>query len=518
MASHDIGRRDVVVVGGGHNSLVAATLLARAGLSVVILEQQEAVGGAAVSGHRFEGVDVSVSPYAYLVSLFPDALAAALGVDLRLLRRHIASCTPVGGEALVVDNLDAETTSRSFSAAGLDKEFDHWSSWQTVMRRVAVAVAPTLMEPLRPASFFRDLLGAETWELLTARPLGDGLGDFFRSDLVQGLVLTDGLIGTFAPSRDTSLRHNRCFLYHVIGNGTGDWRVPVGGMGALTGTLAHAALRDGVEVHTRRRVVGIDGDGTTVQVVTEAGDRYRAAVALWGAAPLLLQRLMPAGVPASEPEGAQVKLDMVVRRLPRLACAVPPETAFAGTLHVNERLTQLDAAWEQGRSGSLPSPVPCEVYCHSLTDPSVVGPQLRSAGIHTLGLFALQTPARVFNGPQATARERAVEACLDSLQSVLAEPLLDCILPDASGNPCIEAHTPADLIDELGLPGGNIFHGELRWPWAETDEEAGLWGVETAVDNVFLCGSGARRGGGVSGLGGHNAAMATLAHLRRTRR
>jgi phytoene dehydrogenase-like protein len=81
---------------------------------------------------------------------------------------------------------------------------------------------------------------------------------------------------------------------------------------------------------------------------------------------------------------------------------------------------------------------------------------------------------------------------------------------DAAGAPCLEARTPLELEAELGLPGGNIFHRELRWPFAEAPEEVGTWGVETARANVFLCGAGARRGGGVSGIPGHNAAMAVL--------
>jgi len=514
------GETDVVIVGGGHNSLVAATLLARAGRSVVVLEQADHLGGAAVSSRPFEGVDVTVSPYAYLVSLFPDELASELGVDLRLLRRRVASCTPDGDQALVVDNLDAEATVDSFAAVGAQADFENWASWRALTGHIAASVAPTLLQPLRPAEFFRDRLGAEAWGLLTSRPLGDSLDDAFESDLVRGLVLTDGLIGTFASSGDEDLRQNRCFLYHVMGNGTGEWLVPVGGMGAITDALAHAARRAGAVLHVRRPVVSVESDGRRAEVSTEGGDHYSCDVALWGAAPSALDRLLHGHSVGPAPEGAQVKVNMVVRRLPTLSAGVPPETAFSGTLHVNERRGQLDAAWEQARRGSFPAPVPCEVYCHSLTDPTVIGPQLRRSGAQTLTLFALQVPTRLFTGANMTTREGALSACLESFQSVLAEPLSDCLLSTDGGEPCIEVHTPVDLVGELGLPGGNIFHGELRWPWAETDDEVGGWGVETAIDNLFVCGAGSRRGGGVSGIGGHNAAMAVLdrLHPRRPRR
>jgi phytoene dehydrogenase-like protein len=74
----------------------------------------------------------------------------------------------------------------------------------------------------------------------------------------------------------------------------------------------------------------------------------------------------------------------------------------------------------------------------------------------------------------------------------------------------VEAKTPADLEREAGLPGGHIFHRDLSWPYAEAGDELGRWGVETEHERILLCGAGARRGGGVSGIPGHNAAMALL--------
>ena len=107
-------------------------------------------------------------------------------------------------------------------------------------------------------------------------------------------------------------------------------------------------------------------------------------------------------------------------------------------------------------------------------------------------------------------RRVALEAILRSLDSVLAEPVEDVLLRDADGNPCIEVRSPVDLEETVGLPGGNIYHRSLQWPWAEHDNEVGTWGVETPYANLLLAGAGARRGGGVSGIPGHNAARAVL--------
>jgi len=125
-------------------------------------------------------------------------------------------------------------------------------------------------------------------------------------------------------------------------------------------------------------------------------------------------------------------------------------------------------------------------------------------------VFGLHMPARLFRADPDGARARALAATLRSIDSALAEPLAGCLLPDANGQPCLEVMTPADLAAGTGLPGGHIWHTDLAWPFAEDDADVGRWGVETAHPRVLICGAGARRGGGVSGIGGHNAAMAIL--------
>jgi phytoene dehydrogenase-like protein len=203
---------------------------------------------------------------------------------------------------------------------------------------------------------------------------------------------------------------------------------------------------------------------------------------------------------------------MLLSRLPRLRDPrVTPEQAFTGTFHVNESYEQLQRAYEQAARGEIPAEPPCEMYCHSLTDPSILSAELQAAGAQTLTLFGLHMPARLFADAPAERKREAVAATLRSVDSVLAEPLEDCLWPDASGNPCLEALTPPELELQLGMPGGHIFHGDLAWPYAERPEEVGSWGVETDHPNIWLCGAGARRGGGVSGIPGHNAAQAVLA-------
>ncbi|WP_040790478.1 phytoene desaturase family protein [Nocardia paucivorans] len=506
---------DVVIVGGGHNGLVAAAYLAGAGKSVLVLERTGELGGAAVSERVFAGVDVRLSRYSYLVSLLPTRIVRDLGLRFATCRRRISSYTPVGDGGLLVDNGAPDRTRASFArVTGSDSEYEAWRRFYAMTGEVARKVFPTLTEPLPTRDELRDLVGASSWDALFERPLGETLERYFADDIVRGVVFTDALIGTFTHAHDPSLAQNRCFLYHVIGGGTGDWDVPVGGMGALRDALVAAARTAGAELVTDTAVTGLETDGRTAEVRFEAGT-VGARYVLVNVAPTELARLLGSEeVPKAE--GSQLKINMVLRRLPRLRdTAVDPGEAFAGTFHIAESYTQLERSYREAVSGRLPSVPPSEIYCHTLTDPSIRG---RGAdALHTLTLFGLHTPARIFENDPISRRVTAVDAVLAQLDAVLAEPIRDCLAVDAEGRPCLEARTPLDLERDIGLPGGHIFHGDLSFPYRSdvADDSASRWGVSTGLRNVFLCGSGAVRGGGVSGIGGHNAAMAVLEQTTR---
>jgi phytoene dehydrogenase-like protein len=133
-------------------------------------------------------------------------------------------------------------------------------------------------------------------------------------------------------------------------------------------------------------------------------------------------------------------------------------------------------------------------------------------GFHTLTLFALHLPASLFDIDHDEVKEIAVKRVLESLNEYLEKPIQDYLARDSDGKPCIEAKTPQELEVALGLPRGNIFHGNLQFPW-KTEDDDRKWGVETDSKRIFIAGSGAVRGGGVSGIAGHNAAMAALESL-----
>jgi phytoene dehydrogenase-like protein len=522
MAAGDTRDFDVVVVGGGHNGLIAAGYLARAGLRVRLLERLAQIGGAAVSAQAFDGVEVRVSRYSYLVSLLPPRIADDLGAPVRLARRRFSSYTPDPGTAgragLLVGSHGADT----FAAVGAAADERGFAEFYRRCRLVTQPLWPTLIEPLPTREQARRRVlaaggpdAAAAWRAIVDEPIGHAIADAVRNDLVRGVIATDALIGTFARIDEQSLRQNVCFLYHVLG---GDWNVPVGGMGSVTAALAAAAVRHGAEITTGADVYAVDPNGEVRYRSRDEEHLIRGRFVLAGVTPAVLAGLLgELGAPLAQ--GSQVKANMVLRRLPRLHdSGVTPEQAFAGTFHVNETWTQLDAAYSQPADGRPPDPLPCEAYCHSLTDPSILSAGLRDLGAQTLTVFGLHTPHSLFDSADPeTLRHQLTELVLESLNSVLAEPIQDVLLTDAHGRPCIETTTTLDLQRTLGMTEGNIFHGALSWPFADDDDAldtpARRWGVATAHQRIMLCGSGARRGGAVSGIGGHNAAMAVLASL-----
>ena len=344
---------DVVIVGGGHNGLVAAAYLAQAGKSVTLLERLDYVGGAAVSAQAFDGVDARLSRYSYLVSLLPERIIRELKLDIDLKRRRYSSYTPKPGteHGLLVDNADAAATAESFASVGAADDAIAWQGFYAGTAKLARALFPTVCEPLLTRSEAKRTVGDdELWDSIIERPIGETIEATFSNDLVRGVVLTDALIGNFVSAHDASLAANRCFLYHVIGGGTGDWDLPVGGMGVITGELARVARDAGATLLTGAEVTSVNPNGEVHYRHVGEEQVIQAGTVLANVAPYVLESLLAASGaelapraetslpdPTQRPEGAQVKVNLMLSRLPRLRdTTVDPTAAFGGTFHINE--------------------------------------------------------------------------------------------------------------------------------------------------------------------------------------
>ena len=505
---------DAIIIGSGHNGLVAACYLALSGKKVIILEKNDYIGGATTSIEAFKGVDARLSRYSYLVSLLPDQIIRDLSLNFTTISRTVSSYTPYfddeGDKGLLINrNFDEETKESLSLLTGNDEESLAWQNFYSSVLEFAQVVAPTMLQPLPTESEIQELVDPLTWIELVENTLGQTLHDNFFDDLVKGVVLTDGLIGTFTGANDHAA--NKCFLYHLIGNGTGEWKVPQGGMGALVAELVRRCDELGVEIKTNVEVTSLQEEGSSILVTTQ-DEVLRAKIALANCSPQVLEKI--SGIPApSLRDGSQLKINMVLQKLPELKSGIDPRVAFAGTFHINESYFQLERAFEEARSGKIPTEIPSEMYCHTLTDPSILSPELNARGFHTLTLFALHTPASLFDKDHDAVKEEVVKRILSGLNDYLVRPISEYLALDEDGAPCIEAKTPQELEQAIGLPRGNIFHGDLQFPW-KVNGDPRKWGVETNSQRILIAGSGAVRGGGVSGIAGHNAAMAALETLK----
>ena len=523
---------DVVILGAGHNGLVAASYLGRAGLSVLLLEKNDYIGGATTSQRVFPDYDARLSRYSYLISLFPEKIIRDLDLNLELRRRAIASCTPYINHghhgALLLSNVDDAVSFRSmFELTGNDTEYEQLKRFYTLPRVFAEQVWDSMLEPLvskeQMARRFNagDELSREAWRSLVEEPVGNVIERYLTNDLVRGLVFTDAKIGVFTQPHDLSLVQNRCFLYHLIGNKTGEWKVPVGGMGAVVSELERTARKAGAEALTNVVVHSMDVRGKTRSVEFGANGKRETVEARF----LLINfgrnvlakftgRLLQ---PDRTDEGSVFKINMLLRKLPKLKANKYPATeAFCGTFHSNESYEQMNVSYDQAYEGRLPEKAPCEMYCHTLTDDSILAPDLREQGFHTMTLFGLDAPWSLFVRDNRGMRREAEKKFLASVNQWLEEPIEECLAIARDGRPCIESKTPVDIEDALGMYHGNIFQNAPTFPFAERKEQVGTWGVETEYENVFFCGSSALRGGAVSGIPGHNAAMKILETIQKT--
>ena len=503
---------DAIVMGAGHNGLIAASYLAKAGKSVLMLEAADEIGGATASVRAFKEYDAMLSRYSYLVALLPDQIVSDLGLNFETLSREVSSFTPYvkDGEdlGLHISRIWDKETEESFKElTGSDREGKQWQEFYSDVEKFAQKMALTFLQPLLTRSEMKAHIGEnEIWEYLVEKPMSEIIKSKFSNDLVRGVVLTDALIGTFVSAE--SIQSNICFLYHLMGNGTGEWRVPRGGMGALVKELERVATSLGVQIKTSSEVTQISSDSSGVTVQTISGQSYEAEYLLSNAAPAHLDRILGKKTQDSLC-GSQLKINMLLKALPRLKSGADPKKAFSGTFHINESYDQLEGAYQSAKSGVIPEHAPSEMYCHTLTDPSILSDDLASKGFHTLTLFGLHTPAELFEKDNNAAKKMAQKRCLDALNDYLLDPIESVLAVNSDGSLCIEVKSPLDLEKDVRLPGGNIFHRDLNFPFKE-EGDSRIWGVETDDPRIFICGAGAQRGGGVSGIPGHNAAMALL--------
>ncbi|HFB98952.1 MAG TPA: NAD(P)/FAD-dependent oxidoreductase [Bryobacterales bacterium] len=523
-------RYDVIIVGGGHNGLVCGSYLARAGLSVLVLERRPLVGGAAVSEETVPGF--TFSTFSYVMSLLHPKIIRELELPrfgLEVLPASDLFC-PVDEQAFVVLSEDVKRTSESFARfskrdAEVYPEFARWlEESAALVRRFLFETPPDVARRdlrglARTLGFLwrhRDL-GRDLYRLLDLFTMSaaDLLDRWFESPVIKAVFAYYASIGTFAGPRSPGSAY--VILHHVMGEheGAAGWGFVRGGMGAISRAIAESGKRFGLEIATGATVSRIHiRSGRAVGVVLEDGREIAAdMVAANVHAKSLYERLVGAEHLPGEVVTAirNFRTTSTAFKI-NVACEAPPsypafDAARAGFdypayVHIGPDLDWLERAFDEAKYGRFSSRPFITPVVPTVRDDSIAPP-----GKHVVHLFGGHAPYELRNARWEEERDRFAKTVLETLD--LFAPGFSSRIID------MQVLTPPDIEHILDLPGGHIFHGELAPDQLFFKRPIpGYADYRTPIRGLYLCGSSAHPGGGVSGIPGHNAAREMLRDRR----
>ena len=512
-----MSRYDAVIVGAGHNGLACACYLARGGLKVKVLERRARVGGAAVTEEFHPGFRNSVA--AYTVSLLQSKVIRDLRLaehGLRIVERPLANFLPLENGFLRVGG-GLEATQREFakfSARDAERLPGYWARLERVadvLRALALETPPNIGGGVRDALAAlragwrmkeldmvarRDLLG------LFSRGAADWLEDWFESDAVKAVFGFDAVVGNYASPYHPGTAY--VLLHHCFGEVNGKrglWGHAIGGMGAISEALAAEARRLGVEIQCNAPVARVRPGAVVLEDGREIAGRAVVAnvnpklLFLKMVEASLLERDFRERIERYKCGSASFRMNVALSALPRFACLPEPGPHHASGIIMAPSLAYMDRAYLEARAeGIARSPIV------EMVIPSTLDDTLAPKGAHVASLFCQHFAP---DADWASRKQEAIERIFEVIES------------HAPGfRQSVIAHTalsPLDLEQEFGLVGGDIFHGQLSLDqlWAARPV-LGHADYRTPVPGLYLCGSGAHPGGGVTGAPGHNCAREVL--------
>ncbi len=514
---------DVVVIGAGHNGLVCACYLAKAGLKVTVLERRRVVGGAAVTEEFHPGFRNSAA--AYTVSLLQAKVIRDLRLTahgLRIVERPLSNFLPLESGYLQVGG-GLEATQREFAkfSARDAKSLPHY--W-TKLERVADVLRDAVLETppnagggvrdlaalfrsgLRikklPVEAQRDLLG------LFTRSAAEWLEDWFESDPVKAIFGFDAVVGNYASPYHPATAY--VLLHHCFGEVNGKrglWGHAIGGMGAISEALAAEARRLGVEIQCDAPVVRVRpgvvelADGRELAARTIAANVNPKLLFLTMVEASLLERDFRERMERYKCGSATFRMNVALSTLPRFSCLPEAGLHHAAGIILAPSLGYMDHAYLDARADGIARQPIVEMVIPSTLDDS-----LAPKGAHVASLFCQHFAPEV---DWASRKQEAVGRIFDVIESHAPGFRRSLIAHSAL--------SPADLEREFGLTGGDIFHGRLSLDqlWSARPV-LGHADYRTPVKGLYLCGSGAHPGGGVTGAPGHNCAREILRDLGRS--
>jgi len=529
---------DAVLIGGGHNALVCAYYLARNGHKVLVLEQRDVVGGAAVTEEFHPGFRNSVA--AYTVSLLQPKIIADLQLErhgLRVVHRKVNNFLPLpagsasGGDYLLAGQGLSQREFARFSrqdAARLPAYEARLEQLADVVRALALQAPPNLTEggwlralPQlwqagklgRQLSALETTLRQELMDILTLSA-AEYLERWFESAPVKALFGFDGIVGNYASPYAPGTAY--VLLHHVFGevNGVkGTWGHAIGGMGAITQAMARACEAVGVSLRTGTPIAKVLVEhGRANGVMTVAGEVIRARAVVAGVNPkLLYEQLMEVGdVPAPTRErmsqwqcgSGTLRMNVALSRLPDFSVLPGEGDHLTAGIIIAPSLDYMDCAYLDARQfGWSRAPV-VEMLIPSTLDDSLAPP-----GRHVASLFCQHVAPTLPNGRSWDDHRDEVADLMIATVDQYAPGFAASVLGR-------QVLTPLDLERTFGLIGGDIFHGALRLNQLFSARPMlGQANYKGALPGLYLCGSGTHPGGGVTGAPGHNAARVIAREL-----
>ena len=527
---------DAIVIGAGHNGLTAAAYLARAGLSTLVLERRDIVGGSCVTEEIAPGCRASTT--SYIASMLRPEVISELELashGLRMIPCDPAIQVPFPDGHVVPWWVDRERTRKEFSKISA-KDAARFVQVDDQLKKLARYLQPFFMEPppeadtstmkgwtdlFRVGRRFHGISSSEISQLISflTGSLGEFLDHNYESEKMKTIFLANNVYGKhggpYQPGTAIGL------LFHLLSGGAnglqGFSAHVMGGMGSITQALAAAGKKLGVEIRTSAPVARIDvREGRARSVVLEDGTELRGRMILSNADPkrtflgLLDAKDLPAdflfAVRGIKMQGPCAKVNLVLAEEPRFTGTSPQATPLERTFYtLVPSLEFAERCYDIAKFGEIPEELWVDCVVSSNADDSLAPP-----GKHILTCFVQYVPYRLREGNWDEKRELLG----DRVVKKIAE-----YAPNVSG--AIVARqvlTPLDLERTYGLTEGNIFHGDLRLEQLFFMRPVPGWSqYRTPIAGLYLCGAGAHPGGGVTGAPGRNAAHQALRDWKKGR-
>jgi phytoene dehydrogenase-like protein len=528
------GGYDAIVIGGGHNGLAAGAYLARDGLRTVVLEARHKVGGAAATDAPWpEAPEFKVTTYSYVVSLMPRSI-----IDELRLERHGYKVYPMGpsyyafpdGRSLTITGTDARRDYESMARFSR-KDAEAYAGWRRWLAELAAIMEPLLLttpprlgsrrpgdlvEQLKLAWRMRGLDVPRVGELtrLMTMSAWDLLDDWFESPQIKGAMAVDGIIGTWAGPAAPGTAY--VLMHHEIGDaglGLSSWGYPRGGMGAVADALRSSAEEFGAEVRTNAPVERIlQRDGRVRGVVLEGGEELEADLVVATTHPrtTFLEQLGREELPDDFVSGIErwnsrsgvVKINLALAELPDFAADPGPGEHLGGAIELAHSIDYIEEAFQDARRG-----VAARRPFSDGVIPTVFDRTLCPEGYHVMSLFTQWVPHEWAAEPRREELEAYADRVIDGYAE-LAPNLKGAILHR-------QVLGPYDMQQELGLVGGNIFHGELSPDQLfHMRPVPGYADYRTPIRGLYQASSATHAGGGVCAIPARNC----VREIRRDRR